>query len=73
MADLLEENARLRKRVQELEAEIERLKGKDNHESADPPPPLQQPFQRVARLNNAEIARYGRQLILPGFGIKGMF
>ncbi|RUS19125.1 Molybdopterin-synthase sulfurtransferase [Endogone sp. FLAS-F59071] len=72
MSDLLEENARLSKRVQELEAEIERLK--NNHKPADtPPPPQRQPFQKVARLNNAEIARYGRQLILPGFGIKGQF
>ncbi|KAG0238942.1 Molybdenum cofactor synthesis protein 3 [Actinomortierella wolfii] len=29
------------------------------------------PFEKVAKLTNPEIARYGRQLILPGFGIQG--
>jgi adenylyltransferase/sulfurtransferase len=29
------------------------------------------PFEKVAALTNPEIARYGRQLILPGFGIQG--
>ncbi|KAG0336402.1 Molybdenum cofactor synthesis protein 3, partial [Podila horticola] len=28
-------------------------------------------FKKVAKLSNPEIARYGRQLILPEFGIKG--
>ncbi|KAF9377441.1 Molybdenum cofactor synthesis protein 3 [Podila verticillata] len=28
-------------------------------------------FEKVAKLSNPEIARYGRQLILPEFGIKG--
>ncbi|KAF9431059.1 Molybdenum cofactor synthesis protein 3 [Podila epigama] len=28
------------------------------------------PFEKVAKLSNPEIARYGRQLILPEFGIK---
>lgn len=30
------------------------------------------PFEKVVALTNPEIARYGRQLILPGFGIQGM-
>ncbi|KAF9160542.1 Molybdenum cofactor synthesis protein 3 [Actinomortierella ambigua] len=29
------------------------------------------PFEKVTKLTNPEIARYGRQLILPGFGIQG--
>ncbi|KAF9115929.1 Molybdenum cofactor synthesis protein 3 [Mortierella sp. 14UC] len=28
------------------------------------------PFEKVAALTNPEIARYGRQLILPGFGVQ---
>lgn len=36
-------------------------------QAEDPPEPL----QKQANLTNPEIARYGRQLILPGFGIQG--
>ncbi|KAI7828867.1 hypothetical protein BC939DRAFT_393792 [Gamsiella multidivaricata] len=32
---------------------------------------LDNPLQKVAKLTNPEIARYGRQLILPDFGIQG--
>ncbi|KAF9429450.1 hypothetical protein BGZ76_001280 [Entomortierella beljakovae] len=32
---------------------------------------LLEPLDKVAKLTNPEIARYGRQLILPGFGIEG--
>ena len=39
------------------------------HNPEDPP----EPMQKRAKLTNPEIARYGRQLILPGFGIQGMF
>lgn len=39
------------------------------HNPEDPP----EPMQKKATLTNPEIARYGRQLILPGFGIQGMF
>lgn len=35
------------------------------------PSPAFTPFEKVAALTNPEIARYGRQLILPGFGIQG--
>ncbi|RUS30612.1 hypothetical protein BC938DRAFT_479161 [Jimgerdemannia flammicorona] len=66
MNDLQEENVRLKKRIQELEAEIVRLK--ERREPVDFPP---QPFEKVSRLTSPEIARYGRQLILPRFGIKG--
>ncbi|KAI8346211.1 adenylyltransferase [Mortierella sp. GBAus27b] len=36
-------------------------------QAEDPPEPL----RKEAKLTNPEIARYGRQLILPGFGIQG--
>ncbi|KAF9112940.1 hypothetical protein BGX27_002530 [Mortierella sp. AM989] len=36
-----------------------------------PPHHLLDPLRKVARLTNPEIARFGRQLILPGFGMKG--
>ncbi|RUP45946.1 hypothetical protein BC936DRAFT_147537 [Jimgerdemannia flammicorona] len=64
MNDLQEENVRLKKRIQELEAEIVRLK--ERREPVDFPPQL---FEKVSRLTSPEIARYGRQLILPSYRI----
>lgn len=61
MDTLEQENQRLRQRVAELESQLESK------------PVNQQPsFQQADRLTNPEIRRFGRQLILPDFGIEGM-
>lgn len=58
MESLEQENRRLRDRIAELEQQLNDKK-------------LQTTFEKTDRLTNAEIRRYGRQLILPGFGISG--
>ncbi|KAF9184470.1 Molybdenum cofactor synthesis protein 3 [Haplosporangium sp. Z 767] len=67
---------RLELEKQALEQEIRalRLEQKEAYKAAsviepDSSNPLD-PLQKVAKLTNPEIARYGRQLILPGFGIQ---
>lgn len=47
--------------------------GAKNDLQGVPSLPAFTPFEKVAALTNPEIARYGRQLILPGFGIQGKF
>ncbi|KAG0258983.1 Molybdenum cofactor synthesis protein 3 [Mortierella polycephala] len=66
---------RLELEKQALEQEIKalRLEQKEAYKAAsviepDASNPLD-PLQKIAKLTNPEIARYGRQLILPGFGI----
>ncbi|KAF9931339.1 Molybdenum cofactor synthesis protein 3 [Mortierella alpina] len=68
---------RLQHENQALQQEIDalRLEKKQVYDAAqvlEPSPdrPLD-PLHKVAQLTNPEIARYGRQLILPGFGIQG--
>ncbi|KAF7725878.1 Molybdenum cofactor synthesis protein 3 [Apophysomyces ossiformis] len=58
--DLAEENERLRQRIAELEAKLAAPQI-----PTDPVPPV---FEKVDQLTNAEIRRYGRQLILPHYG-----
>ncbi|KAG0276696.1 hypothetical protein BGZ97_010045, partial [Linnemannia gamsii] len=42
--------------------------GAENHLQGEPSSSTAfTPFEKVAALTNPEIARYGRQLILPGF------
>lgn len=61
MSELEEENARLRQRIAELEA------------AQKVPEPLTVedtalPFEKVDKLTNHEIFRFGRQLVTPNFG-----
>jgi adenylyltransferase/sulfurtransferase len=61
MTNLEEENARLRQRIAELEA------------AQKVPEPLTPndkttPFEKVDKLTNHEIYRFGRQLVTPNFG-----
>ncbi|KAL1929094.1 hypothetical protein VTP01DRAFT_2153 [Rhizomucor pusillus] len=58
MESLEQENRRLRDRIAELEQQLGSSK-----------PQTTTTFEKAERLSNAEIRRYGRQLILPGFGI----
>ncbi|KAJ8662138.1 hypothetical protein O0I10_001831 [Lichtheimia ornata] len=60
METLEQENQRLRQRIAELESQLESKPVKQQHS-----------FQQVDRLSNPEIRRFGRQLILPDFGIEG--
>lgn len=60
MESLEQENRRLRDRIAELEQQLGSSK-----------PQTTTTFEKAERLSNAEIRRYGRQLILPGFGIPG--
>ncbi|KAF9965247.1 hypothetical protein BGZ70_005189 [Mortierella alpina] len=76
-ATLVEQLRRLQHKNQALQQEIDalRLEKKQAYDAAqvlepNPDRPLH-PFHKVAQLTNPEIARYGRQLILPGFGIQG--
>ncbi|KAG0189923.1 Molybdenum cofactor synthesis protein 3 [Apophysomyces sp. BC1034] len=57
---LAEENERLRQRIAELEAKLAAPE--------IPTDPALKPFEKVDQLTNAEIRRYGRQLILPHYG-----
>ncbi|KAI8373229.1 adenylyltransferase [Radiomyces spectabilis] len=59
MDQLQEENHRLRQRIQELESQLAEPKVETDNVP---------PFQQVDKLSNAEIRRFGRQLILPHFG-----
>ncbi|KAL0089918.1 Molybdopterin-synthase sulfurtransferase [Phycomyces blakesleeanus] len=58
MTSLAEENARLRKRIAELEAQL-----------GPAPQSAKGSFKKVDALSKEEILRFGRQLILPDFGI----
>lgn len=68
---------RLQHENQALQQEIDalRLEKKQAYDAAkllEPSPDRSlEPLHKVAQLTNPEIARYGRQLILPGFGIQG--
>jgi adenylyltransferase/sulfurtransferase len=61
---LQEENERLKRRIEELERKNSILEKKKSHDLVWPLPP-------VENLSNAEIKRFGRQLILPDIGITG--
>ncbi|KAI8636757.1 adenylyltransferase [Parasitella parasitica] len=61
MTEIKIENARLRQRIAELEAE-------QNGPAAYTPDDMAPPFQKVEKLSNDEIFRFGRQLVTPGFG-----
>ncbi|KAI7892066.1 uncharacterized protein EV154DRAFT_419373 [Mucor mucedo] len=68
MEKLERENALLRQRIAELEAAAA---------AAEAPLPaaltetdVTSPFERVSSLTNAEIFRFGRQLVVPGFGLE---
>ncbi|KAI9481271.1 MAG: hypothetical protein EXX96DRAFT_566085 [Benjaminiella poitrasii] len=61
MEALQEENALLRQRIAELEK-------KQQVPVALTPQGKTEPFQKVDKLTNEEIFRFGRQLVTPGFG-----
>ncbi|CEP13740.1 hypothetical protein [Parasitella parasitica] len=61
MTDLEIENIRLRQRIAELEA-------KQNVPVAYTTDDTAVPFEKVGKLTNDEIFRFGRQLVTPGFG-----
>ncbi|KAG2201271.1 hypothetical protein INT47_006774 [Mucor saturninus] len=68
MEKLERENALLRQRIAELETAAA---------AAEAPLPaaltetdVTSPFERVSSLTNAEIFRFGRQLVVPGFGLE---
>lgn len=61
MTELEKENAQLRQRIAELEA-------KQNVPVAYTPDDVATPFEKVEKLTNDEIFRFGRQLVTPGFG-----
>ncbi|KAI8061572.1 adenylyltransferase [Gongronella butleri] len=60
--DLLRENDQLKRRIEELEAQLST--------SAPEQPDLASVFEKVASLSHPEFRRYGRQLILPRWGTK---
>jgi hypothetical protein len=68
---LAEENAALKRRILELEAKLERYEPQHSELFKSPNLPQLAPLDRSRRLNNDEIFRYGRQLILSEFGIDG--
>lgn len=61
MTELERENAQLRQRIAELE-------GKQQTPAAYTPEDMTAPFEKVEKLTNDEIFRFGRQLVTPGFG-----
>ncbi|EPB83779.1 hypothetical protein HMPREF1544_09463 [Mucor circinelloides 1006PhL] len=61
MTELEMENAQLRQRIAELE-------GKQQTPVAYTPEDMTAPFEKVEKLTNDEIFRFGRQLVTPGFG-----
>lgn len=63
MEKLEQENALLRQRIAELEA-------KQNVPVALTEKDTASPFERVNSLTNQEIFRFGRQLVVPGFGLE---
>ncbi|CAO3566813.1 unnamed protein product [Mortierella alpina] len=76
-ATLEQQLRRLQHQNQALQQEIDalRLEKKQAFDAAQVLEPSSDrpldPLHKVAQLTNPEIARYGRQLILPGFGIQG--
>ncbi|ORX96700.1 hypothetical protein K493DRAFT_217020 [Basidiobolus meristosporus CBS 931.73] len=60
------ENAELRRELEQVKRELDLLKSQNETAQSIPPQ-----VQEGAGLTNAEIQRYGRQLILPDIGIKG--
>ncbi|KAI7870634.1 hypothetical protein BDF14DRAFT_1879225 [Spinellus fusiger] len=67
MTSLAEENAQLRNRVAQLEAQLATTR-ETNSEPVSTP--AQGRFQTVDALNNDEVLRFGRQLIMPEYGIQ---
>lgn len=63
MEKLQQENELLRKRIAELEAKEQVPVGLTETDKASP-------FERVDKLTNAEIYRFGRQMVNPGFGLE---
>lgn len=63
MEKLQQENELLRKRIAELEAKQQVPVGLTETDTATP-------FERVDKLTNAEIYRFGRQMVNPGFGLE---
>ncbi|KAL9541874.1 hypothetical protein MBANPS3_008888 [Mucor bainieri] len=61
MTELEKENAQLRQRIAELE-------GQQQIPVAYSPEDTTAPFEKVEKLTNEEIFRFGRQLVTPGFG-----
>ena len=61
MTVLEEENAQLRQRIAQLE-------GEQQTPVAYTPEDNTAPFEKVDKLTNEEIFRFGRQLVTPGFG-----
>lgn len=66
MEDLKKENELLRKRVAELEQQLY-----SKAPNAFTPEQKADPFEKVAKLTNQEIYRFGRQLVTPNFGYEG--
>lgn len=62
MEQLERENALLRQRIAELEARQLPVALEESD--------ITSPFERVSSLTNAEIFRFGRQLVVPGFGLE---
>ncbi|KAJ1985497.1 hypothetical protein H4R33_003999 [Dimargaris cristalligena] len=67
---LAAENAALQTRIQALTKENSRLKAPQTSPPLPDPSPLTA-FTQVESLNNPEIARYSRQLLLPEVGVQG--
>lgn len=66
MEDLKKENELLRKRVAELEKQLyaKAPTALTSQQKADT-------FEKVDKLTNQEIYRFGRQLVTPNFGYEG--
>lgn len=63
MERLEQENALLRQRIAELEASQNVPVALTEQDNASP-------FEHVDKLTNNEIFRFGRQLVVPGFGLE---
>ncbi len=65
------ENESLKRRIQELETKLEKLESQQSPLYTSANLPHLATLDQSRRLNNDEIFRYGRQLILSEFGIEG--
>lgn len=70
-AELLRKVAQLEAENEALRRQVQALRQEQTQQTAETSAAPLDPHEKVARLTNPEIARYGRQLILPDFGIHG--
>jgi len=70
--ELLRKVTQLEAENEALRRQVHTLRQEQTQQTVETPASSLDPLEKVAKLTNPEIARYGRQLILPDFGIHGM-